>query len=133
MTTAYADDAVVALLEPIATPIALTANANLFLGPMRDPEDGVPARCVFVVQSGQVRDSVFVYEQVLVEVRADRSDYAGGLALARACESALHCPVIPSGWTDVQVPSGPLYASTDAVGRHVWRLNVSMCRSQVSS
>jgi hypothetical protein len=130
MTAAYADDAVVTLLDAIASPVALALNVNLFKGPLRDPEDGVPAKCVFVVQVNQRRNAVFVYEQLMVEVRADRSDFDGGLALARACEVALHCPTIPTGWTDIQVPNGPFYARTDPVGRHVWRLDVSMCKAQ---
>lgn len=130
MTTAYADAAVIALLEPIASPIALTENANLFAGPLRDPEDGVPSKCVFVMQVNQRRDAVLVYEQLMVEVRADRSDYVGGLALAWACEAALHCPAsMPSGWTDCQVPNGPFYARTDPDGRHIWRLDVAMVRA----
>ena len=137
MPTAEADNAVVTLLDAIAASSgnyeALAANVNLFLGPLRDPEDGVPAKCVFVVPVNQRRDAVFVYEQIMVEVRSDRNDFAGGLALARACKDALHCPTIPSGWTDCQVPLGPFYARTDPVGRHIWRLDVSLCRSLVSS
>ena len=134
MPTAESEAAVVGLLEPIASPVPLTENVNLFAQPLREPEDGVPAKAVFVTPAGQRRDAVFEYAQVMVEVRADRNDYSGGLALARACQAALHCPAtIPSGWTDCQVPVGPFYARNDPSGRHVWRLDVALCRSLVSS
>jgi len=134
MATAESEAAVVALIEPMASPVVLTAGSNLFAHPPREPETGIPSRSVFVSPVGQRRDSVFEYAQVMVEVYADRNDYDGGLALARACLALLHCPSsMPSGWTDCQVPIGPFYARQDPAQRHVFRLDVSLCRSLVSS
>jgi hypothetical protein len=100
---------------------------------MTPPNAGGPQKGVWVVTTGQRRDAIFVYESVQVTVRSDAADYAGGLALARACLDALHCPTIPSGWTDVQVSNGPYYVARQGEGRHVWSMNVTLCRSLVSS
>lgn len=139
MPTAQSDAAVLALLEAITDPIALTEGQNLFYGPMMIPSANVPGFVVCVVATGgdmnqrclgspgvDVRRS-----SVQVLVRCDFADYTRGQALARACHAALHCPTIPSGWTDVQVPNQPepFYLGMEPEGRHVWSLNVSLLRS----
>ena len=138
MPTAQSDAAVLALLEAITSPVALTEGQNLFYGPMMIPSSAVPGFVVCVLATGGdqnqrcIGSSVDVRRSsVQVLVRCDFSDYVRGQELARACLEALHCPSIPSGWTDVQVPNQPepFYLGMEGEGRHVWSINVQMLRS----
>lgn len=136
--TVEADAAIVTLLDAITTPVAVDLGRNLFLGPLIPPNAHMGQLAVCVTSTGgdmnlrvcggttDVRRAT-----VQVMVRCDRSDYARGLALARACLAACHCPTIPSGWTDIQVPnqSDPIYAGIQGEGRHAWSFNCVLVRS----
>lgn len=137
MAAAEADDAVITLLDAVASPVALTVGVNLFRGPMQVPDATRPGLVVCVTSTGGGINSRMVGSTkdlrqtfVQVMVRADRSDYARGIQLARACRDALHCPTIPDGYCDVQVREpDPYYVSRQAEGRHVWAMNVMLLRS----
>jgi hypothetical protein len=133
VSTAPADAAVLGLLEGVASPMVLTEGANLFLGPMLFPDAGRPSLCVCVLASGGPLMARLVGSSldwstptVQVMVRADRSDYARGIALARACLAACQAPSsMPSGYSECAVMQGDVaYLSPDQVGRHLWSFNV---------
>ncbi len=135
MATAEADAAVLALLAGITSPVALTTNVNLFLGPALGPDDTRPQKSVFVTATGGPRNdrlcgTTHDYRILTVQVivRADPSDYDGGQALARACRDAIHCATI-SGYVDAGVREpDPYYLRTDEDGRHLWTMNVNLTR-----
>lgn len=137
MSASEADSAVLALLEPIATPVALTGGANLFLGAEIDPDALHPALVVFVDIVGggynlRLMGTVghdLRRTEVQVTVRADGSDFTRGVQLARACRDALHCPAsMPSGYTDCQVrEADPIYWGRPE-GRHGWSMHAVMIR-----
>jgi hypothetical protein len=137
MATAEADAAVLALLDAITSPLSLDSGRNLFLGPMLDPSATRPNNSVCVLATGGALMARLVSSSqdwrtptVQVTVRADRSDYDGGIALARACLSACQAPSsMPSGYTDCQVREADVtYIQRDAQGRHLWSFNVQLIR-----
>lgn len=137
MPTAEADAAVRTLLEAITSPVPLDAGRNLFLGPAGLPSAHKVQKAVFVLSTGgplmaRLVGSTLDWRTptVQVTVRADASDYEGGLALARACLAACQAPAsMPTGYTDCAVrEADPTYLQRDAAGRHVWALNVQLVR-----
>jgi len=139
MPTAEADNAVQTLLEAITSPVALDAGRNLFLGPMVDPNATRPHTCVTVLATGGALMARLIggsgakdwrTPTVQVTVRADRSDYDRGIALARACLTACQVPAsMPTGYSDCQVREADVtYLQRDAVGRHLWSFNVQLWR-----
>lgn len=133
MPTAEVDSAILALLEAITSPVALDAGVNLFLGPMVDPNATRPHTCVCVLATGGALMARLVGSSLdwrtptaQVVVRADRSDYDRGIALARACLQACQVPSsIPTGYSDCQVREADVtYVQRDAQGRHLWSFNV---------
>lgn len=138
MPTAEADNAVLTLLDAITSPVALDAGRNLFLGPMLDPPSATrPHTCVTVLATGGALMARLVgganaldwrTPTVQVVVRADRSDYDRGIALARACLEACQVPTsMPSGYSDCQVrEAGVTYMQRDAQQRFLWSFNVQL-------
>jgi len=136
--TVESDAAIVTLLDAITTPVALDSGKNLFLGPLLPPSAHMGQLAVCVTATGgdmNIRtcgsSTDIVRATVQVAVRCDRSDYARGLALARACLRAIHGATPPTGWSDIQVPnqSEPIYTGIQGEGRHAWSINCQLLRS----
>jgi hypothetical protein len=138
MPTSEADAAVVTLLDTITASSgyydALAAGVNLFLGPVRSPEDGCPRKAVFVEMNRETSSrycgssSDWREAWVVVYVRGDRSDYTGVAALARACRDAIHCATV-TGYTDCAIDSGPNFIRTDDTGGIMWTLVARLIRA----
>jgi hypothetical protein len=110
--------------------VTLAEGTNLFTGPVRPVETGMPAEAVFVLNGGGPPAMPYFSSPisdrqsgVQVRVRSNPGDYAGGSELARDLFALVHEAPL-SGYTYVLArQSEPNYLSQDDQGCHEWSIN----------
>jgi hypothetical protein len=123
------------LAAKIASALGLVVGTGVFYGRVQPPEDGIPARAVFVIPIGGPKPDNYVnggaarvrrYSDLQVRVRADLDDVDGGHVFTRQVRDAVHHAVI-AGYLEVEclaseaTPLGP-----DQRGYPEWSVTVRM-------
>lgn len=127
------DVAVLTQLDTVTSPVDLAATKNLFYGPPRD-EASHGGLSVWVLGLGgenrfELLGSSTREERALVsvQIRSEKLDYDGGLALARAVRTSLLAleATPPTDYTGCWVREAmPVFRRQDAEGRFIWELTV---------
>lgn len=134
----------IALAAAIAGNLGLTVGVEVFNGPKRPRDDGVPDKAVFIVPTGGPAPEAFNGETVVLErpnynviVRAPAgpSGYLDGLDFARDVRNALHYAALTiagalNAIESRALVSDPLYISKEDEGDHLWSIPVEIWLEQ---
>ena len=122
--------------QDVATYLAMTCTSGVYSGPPRPPENGIPARAVFVFPTGGRKAGNYCGGVTKVErrsslqirVRGDQDDWDGGLLLARQVRDAIHhADSDLDAYTSIEVnESEPSPLGKDHQGLPEWSMNVEV-------
>lgn len=113
-------------------------TANIFVGPVRPQEGGIPANAIFVLAFGGpaplpylggVASGSMYFARVQVVVRSAPDAYGTGINTARDVRTLLH-KIAPSGYIAAYAEqSEPMYLAQDEAGNHLWSINFRLDRT----
>lgn len=112
-----------------------TVGTDIYRGPTRVPDGGVPVNCIFVLQSGGFQPEPYInstrksWQEKFLEVRIRRkqSEYGAGRDLAQQVWNALHLATPPSGATWLKCRrAAPMYIGRDKAGHHEWLVELNV-------
>lgn len=114
---------------------ALTAQTNLFEGPVRAIGTGIPDEAVFCLVTGGPAPEPFVdggsaveerTHSLLIVVRSEPEEFASGQTLAHSVRDAVHRASI-AGYLDISIREcDPAYLGSDDENHHSWSIGVDM-------
>lgn len=113
--------------------IASTYSCTVWTSPLREKDDSVGHKAVFIIMSGE--DSPVDYmdgtgtsfrrRRVQVLTRSDPDEYQAGQTLMFAVRDVLHLATL-SGKVGCRVFSGPWLLEKDNIDRYIWSLNLEV-------
>lgn len=131
MTTLAPEAAVKARLEEAITGVA-ALGAPVYLGQVLPPKE-TATKAVFLVQGVGRRHFRFCgtaedwrEPTIQLRIRSPFYDYAGGLALARACRDRLHAAALEGYVSCLVREPEPVYLRLGPERCHEWSLNVEL-------
>lgn len=110
-----------------------TYSCTLHVHPIREKDDTVGHKSVFVVMTGEANPIDFLdgsgnssrTRLVQVMVRSDPDEYQAGQTLTFAARDVLHLATL-SGKVGCRVFSGPWLLEKDNIDRYIWSFNVEV-------
>jgi len=122
------------LATKLATALGLVVGTGVFYGRVQPPENGIPAKAIFVIPIGGPEAESYCdggvglrrYSELQVRVRVDLDDFDGGCVFARQVRDAAHRATV-AGYHDVTVQSSePAPLGPDHRGHPEWSMTVRM-------
>lgn len=128
----------------IAAQTSLIYGTDVFTGPRRPPDGFVANTAAFVIESGGDPPDGYLGSNtkwieniaVIVQVRATKSDYQAGKALANTIWEKLNFATITAAkdsiaYMDIKCSQArPLYLGEISDGEHLWSINVTVMNKQ---
>lgn len=131
MATHKPDETIAQYLADQGIGIYNQLGANIFIGPVQPPNQYIPAKSCWILETGglapeYVMGNAYTVQRstVQVRVRGDANDYIGGRDFAQSIYDALN-GIVPTGYFSVFCQqSEPVWIGFDSDNRPEWSINL---------